>query len=107
MLNVIKRNKSVESVKFDKITTRLKKLCNNLPIDVTIIAQKTISNICDNITTQELDQYSANICAELGDYNYNLLGGRILVSNLKKNIERNHEIFYFSSPIEFAGKFFF
>ena len=27
MVNVIKRNKSVESVKFDKITTRLKKLC--------------------------------------------------------------------------------
>ena len=68
MVNVIKRNKSIESVFFDKITTRLKKLCNNLPIDVTIIAQKTISNIC----------------AELGDYNYNLLGGRILVSNLKK-----------------------
>jgi ribonucleoside-diphosphate reductase alpha chain len=99
MVNVIKRNNTVESVKFDKITTRLKKLCNNLPIDVTIIAQKTISNICDNITTQELDQYSANICAELGDYNYNLLGGRILVSNLKKNIERNHEIFYFSDYI--------
>ena len=99
MVNVIKRNKSIESVFFDKITTRLKKLCNNLPIDVTIIAQKTISNICDNITTQELDQYSANICAELGDYNYNLLGGRILVSNLKKNIERNHEIFSFTDYI--------
>ena len=99
MVNVIKRNKNVESVKFDKITTRLKKLCNNLPIDVTIIAQKTISNICDNISTQELDQYSADICAGIGDYNYNLLGGRILVSNLKKNIERNHEIFYFSDYI--------
>ena len=99
MVNVIKRNKSVENVKFDKITTRLKKLCNNLPIDVTIIAQKTISNICDNITTQELDQYSADICAGIGDYNYNLLGGRILVSNLKKNIERNHEIFYFTDFI--------
>ena len=99
MVNVIKRNKNVECVKFDKITTRLKKLCFDLPIDVTIIAQKTISNICDNITTQELDQYSANICAEFGDYNYNLLGGRILVSNLKKNIERNHEIFLFSDYI--------
>lgn len=89
MVNVIKRNKSIECVKFDKITNRLKKLCNDLPIDVTIIAQKTISNICDNITTQELDQYSANICAEFGieDYNYNLLGGKILASNLKKNIK--------------------
>jgi ribonucleoside-diphosphate reductase alpha subunit len=87
MVNVIKRNKSVESVKFDKITNRLKKLCNDLPIDVTIVAQKTISNICDNITTQELDQYSADICAAFGDYNYNLLGGKILASNLKKNIK--------------------
>jgi ribonucleoside-diphosphate reductase alpha chain len=99
MVNVIKRNKSIESVKFDKITARLKKLCNNLPIDVTVIAQKTISNICDNITTQELDQYSANICAEFGDYNYNLLGGKILASNLKKNIERVHNIYCFSDYI--------
>lgn len=99
MVNVIKRNKTIESVKFDKITARLNKLCDNLSIDVTIIAQKTISNICDNITTQELDQYSANICAEFGDYNYNLLGGKILVSNLKKNIERIHNIFSFSDYI--------
>ena len=92
MVKVIKRNKNVESVYFDKITNRLKKLCNDLPIDVTIVAQKTISNICDNITTQELDQYSANICAEFGieDYNYNLLGGKILASNLKKNMTYNN-----------------
>jgi ribonucleoside-diphosphate reductase alpha chain len=89
-MNVIKRDNRIEIVKFDKITNRLKKLCNDLPIDVTIVAQKTISNICDNITTQELDQYSANICAEFGDYNYNLLGGRILASNLKKNIKYNN-----------------
>jgi ribonucleoside-diphosphate reductase alpha chain len=89
-MNVIKRDNRIEIVKFDKITIRLKKLCNDLPIDVTIVAQKTISNICDNITTQELDQYSANICAEFGDYNYNLLGGRILASNLKKNIKYNN-----------------
>jgi ribonucleoside-diphosphate reductase alpha chain len=89
-MNVIKRDNRIEIVKFDKITNRLKKLSYDLPIDVTIVAQKTISNICDNITTQELDQYSANICAEFGDYNYNLLGGRILASNLKKNIKYNN-----------------
>ena len=59
-------------------------LCNNLDIDASIIAQKTISNISDNITTKELDLYSANICAGLGDYDHNLLGGRILASNLQK-----------------------
>ena len=99
MVNVIKRNGSIEIVKFDKITTRLRKLSNNLPIDVTIIAQKTISAICDNITTQELDHYSAKICAELGDYHHNLLGGRILVSNLQKNIQRIHNINNFSDYI--------
>jgi ribonucleoside-diphosphate reductase alpha chain len=88
--NVTKRNQIKESVKFDKITNRLKKLCYDLPIDVIVVAQKTIANICNNITTQELDQYSANICAEFGDYNYNLLGGRILASNLKKNIKYNN-----------------
>jgi ribonucleoside-diphosphate reductase alpha subunit len=90
--NVTKRNQIKESVKFDKITNRLKKLCYDLPIDVIVVAQKTIANICNNITTQELDQYSANICAEfgIGDYNYNLLGGRILASNLKKNMTYNN-----------------
>ncbi len=99
MVNVIKRNNNIESVQFDKITARLKKLSDNLPIDVTIIAQRTISNICDNITTQELDQYSANICAEFGDYYHNLLGGRILVSNLQKNIKRIHNINNFTEYI--------
>jgi ribonucleoside-diphosphate reductase alpha chain len=90
--NVTKRNQIKQSVRFDKITNRLKKLCYDLPIDVIVVAQKTIANICNNITTQELDQYSANICAEfgIGDYNYNLLGGRILASNLKKNMKYNN-----------------
>ena len=99
MVNVIKRNNTIESVKFDKITTRLKKLCGDLPIDVTIIAQKTISNICDNITTEKLDKYSADICSQIGEHNYNLLGGKILASNLKKNIVSIHNINSFTDYI--------
>jgi ribonucleotide reductase alpha subunit len=99
MVNVIKRNNTIESVKFDKITTRLKKLCGDLPIDVTIIAQKTISNICDNITTEQLDKYSAEICSQIGEHDYNLLGGKILASNLKKNIVSIHKINYFTDYI--------
>lgn len=99
MVNIIKRNGTIETVKFDKITNRLSKLLDDLNIDVSIVAQKTISNICDNITTKELDLYSANICANFGDYEHNLLGGRILASNLQKNIKIMHKINTFTDYI--------
>ena len=104
MVNIIKRNGTIEQVKFDKITNRLKKLSQDLNIDVSIVAQKTISNICDNITTKELDLYSANVCANFGDYEHNLLGGRILASNLQKNIKIVHKINSFSDYINKLSK---
>ena len=88
-MEVVKRNGNLEPVYFDKISNRLRKLCINSELenlDHTIIAQKTIQNLYDGITTQELDELSARVCATLGSKNplYNNFGGKICISNLQK-----------------------
>jgi ribonucleoside-diphosphate reductase alpha chain len=88
-MQVVKRDGTSEEVSFDKITSRIKALCNGLDrVKVHTISLKTINNIYEGISTSELDTISANICATLAatDYQYNQLGGRILVSSAEKNI---------------------
>jgi len=87
---VIKRDGKQESVKFDKITARIEKLCYGLnpalvdPIDV---AKKVIEGLFDGVTTSELDNLAAETAASLTTKHpdYALLASRIAVSNLHKN----------------------
>jgi ribonucleoside-diphosphate reductase subunit M1 len=86
---VTKRNGTQEAVKFDKITTRIKKLIRPEEenfIDPVVITQKVIATIFSGITTTELDMQSAEICVNLSTVHhyYTNLAGRILVSNLHK-----------------------
>jgi ribonucleoside-diphosphate reductase alpha chain len=89
-MNVQKRgSRGMEAVSFDKITQRIKCMCYNLdplvnPIEV---AKRTISNIYDGISTEELDRISANIAEsfKLTHPDYSILASRILVSNLHKS----------------------
>ncbi|MEO1050445.1 MAG: ribonucleoside-diphosphate reductase subunit alpha [Bacteroidota bacterium] len=86
---VLKRDGRRESVKFDKITARVEKLCYGLdmqyiePVD---IAKKVISGIYDGVTTQELDNLAAETAASLTTKHpdYALLAARIAISNLHK-----------------------
>src|SRR5579862_9414939 len=87
---VVKRDGKRESVKFDKITARIEKLCYGLnpalvdPIDV---AKKVIEGLFDGVTTSELDNLAAETAASLTTKHpdYALLASRIAVSNLHKN----------------------
>src|SRR6202165_5381928 len=87
---VIKRDGKQESVKFDKITARIEKLCYGLNpalvchIDV---AKKVIEGLYDGVTTSELDNLAAETAASLTTKHpdYALLASRIAVSNLHKN----------------------
>ncbi|TND09923.1 MAG: ribonucleoside-diphosphate reductase alpha chain [Bacteroidetes bacterium] len=87
---VIKRDGSRESVKFDKITARIQKLCYGLepvhvgPVDV---AMKVIQGIYPGVTTSELDNLAAETAASLTTKHpdYALLASRIAISNLHKN----------------------
>ena len=88
-----KRNGDYEDVSFDKVSNRLKILSNSsvfnkkLKINCTIIAQKVCSRIYDGVTTSELDELAAQICASLITDNpdYGILASRIVISNHHKN----------------------
>jgi ribonucleoside-diphosphate reductase alpha chain len=91
---VIKRDGNRESVKFDKITARIQKLCYGLdPIHVTPIsvAMKVIEGIYEGVTTSELDNLAAETAASLTTKHpdYALLASRIAVSNLHKNTNKS------------------
>ena len=86
---VIKRDGRRESVKFDKITSRIEKLCYGLdpkfisPVD---IAKKVINGIYDGVSTVELDNLAAETAASLTTKHpeYAKLAARIAISNLHK-----------------------
>ena len=63
---VIKRDGRRESVKFDKITARIEKLCYGLDQNHVIpveVAKKVITGIYDGVTTIELDDLAAETAA--------------------------------------------
>jgi ribonucleoside-diphosphate reductase alpha chain len=90
---VQKRNGRKESVKFDKITSRIQKLSYGLSplVDAIDVAKKVIEGIFDGVTTSELDNLAAETAASLTTKHpdYALLASRIAVSNLHKNTEKS------------------
>ncbi|KHJ39008.1 ribonucleoside-diphosphate reductase 1 subunit alpha [Pedobacter glucosidilyticus] len=87
---VIKRDGRTESVKFDKITSRIEKLSYSLNadfVDPVEVAKKVIDGLYDGVTTSELDNLAAETAASLTTRHpdYAILASRIAVSNLHKN----------------------
>ena len=86
---VTKRSGEREIVSFDKILTRIKKIGNeaNIKINYTTLVMKVIDQLYDGISTTQLDELSAEQCASLASTHpdYNVLAGRITVSNHHKN----------------------
>ena len=83
---VVKRIGKSESVKFDKITARIEKLCYGLDrrfVNSTEVAKKVIEGLYDGVTTTELDNLAAETAASLTvkHPDYALLASRIAVSN--------------------------
>jgi len=86
---VIKRNGNRASVSFDKITSRITKLCYGLDpkfVDPVVIAQKVISGVYPGVTTVELDELAAQTAASFATQHpdCSILAARISVSNLHK-----------------------
>ncbi len=86
-MRVLKRNEVYEDVSFDKVLRRLKKLSNDLNINVSELAQKVCSRIYDGVKTCELDELAAYLCSSMSIDNpdYSILASRIIVSNHHKN----------------------
>ncbi|MFZ9002152.1 MAG: ribonucleoside-diphosphate reductase subunit alpha [Bacteriovoracaceae bacterium] len=106
---VYTRSGEKEPVKFDKITERIDALCSGLDlnnVDPVKVTQKVIDGIYDGITTKELDQLAAETAAYMSTQHpdYNVLAGRIAVSNLHKETrgcfsENIKEMFNYVNPI--------
>jgi ribonucleoside-diphosphate reductase alpha subunit len=91
---VVKRNGKSESVKFDKITARIEKLCYGLDrrfVNSIDVAKKVIEGLYDGVTTTELDNLAAETAASLTvkHPDYARLASRIAVSNLHKNTTKS------------------
>jgi len=91
---VIKRDGRRETVKFDKITARIERLCYGLDlnfIDPIAVAKKVIEGIYDGIKTEELDNLAAETSASLTTRHpdYATLAARIAISNLHKKTSKS------------------
>ena len=84
---VTKRTGEREEVSFDKISKRIKKLSDKLFINTMELAQTIISQIYDGITTMQIDELTAEICASRMTQHphYGILAKRIIISNHHKN----------------------
>ncbi|XP_076055511.1 ribonucleoside diphosphate reductase large subunit [Oratosquilla oratoria] len=91
---VIKRDGRQEPVMFDKITSRIQKLCYNLNmefIDPPAITLKVINGLYSGVTTVELDNLAAETAATMTTKHpdYAVLAARIAVSNLHKETKKS------------------
>lgn len=92
-MRVIKRSGRIEDMKFDNVTNRIKNLTQGLSdnCDSSKVAQQVFSSMYDNITTQEIDTLSAEICVGMitSDPDYEILATRIIASNIQKVCPNN------------------
>jgi ribonucleoside-diphosphate reductase alpha subunit len=91
---VLKRDGHRESVKFDKITARIEKLCYGLDpkfVNPVELAMKVINGLYDGVSTQELDNLAAEIAATMTTKHpdFAKLAARIAVSNLHKTTSKS------------------
>jgi len=98
-MRVTKRNAELEEIAFDKIQSRIKKLCEEASIQINYpqLVMKVIDQLYDKISTTKIDELAAEQCASLSTLNpdYGILAGRIIISNHQKNTNP-----LFSSVIE-------
>jgi ribonucleoside-diphosphate reductase subunit M1 len=92
-LYVKKRDGRHEKVMFDKITSRVSKLCYSLNqehVDPAIITMKVINGIYPGVTTVELDTLAAETAATMTTKHpdFAVLAARIAVSNLHKETKK-------------------
>jgi ribonucleoside-diphosphate reductase alpha chain len=89
---VVKRDGRKEPMMFDKITSRVRKLCYGLSelVDPVKISMRVIEGLYDGVTTSELDNLAAEVAATLttAHPDYARLAARISVSNLHKNTKK-------------------
>lgn len=107
-MKVLKRDGSLEEMRYDKITRRISALCDDLNleyVDPTYITLKVTQGIYDGISTKELDTLAAETAASMttAHPDYARLAGRIAVTNLHKTTAKKFsqaikELYSFVEP---------
>jgi len=84
---VLKRNGSQEPMLFDKIRVRIRELSQSLDVDPALIIKDVISGLISGITTSEIDTLTCEAAYARSTHSpdYDILAGRIYVSNLHKS----------------------
>lgn len=85
---VVKRDGKKEPVSFDKILRRVGVLSRDLDtVDHVAVAQKVVSQLYSGVTTSKLDEFAAELCAQMvtSHPDYGVLASRLIVSNCQKN----------------------
>ena len=96
-MNVVKRDGTVEQVKFDKISSRIRKQTYGLNedyVDYFEVAKKVISGLYDGVTSTELDQLSAETAASMitTHPDYGKLAARIIITSLYKDVAKEFSV---------------
>jgi ribonucleotide reductase alpha subunit len=90
-MRVTKRNGQLQDIAFDKILNRIKKLGQEVGININYssLVMKVIDQLYDKISTTKIDELAAEQCAAMStNHNdYATLASRIIVSNHQKNTD--------------------
>ena len=90
-MRVTKRDGNLEDIAFDKILTRIKKLGQEVGIQInySALTMKVIDQLYDKIETTKIDELAAEQCAALSTQHpdYATLSARIVISNHQKNTD--------------------
>lgn len=84
---VIKRDGNKEPVQFDKVLERMRKAASGLSVNYTRLAQLTLAEIHDGVTTTELDEIAARIAISYVTVHpdWGHLASQIILSNCQRN----------------------
>jgi ribonucleoside-diphosphate reductase alpha chain len=85
-MKVQKRNGDIVPMLFDKVVTRISKLCTGLDVQPDRVAQKVFSNMYDGIKTSDIDDLSSEVAVHMQTEHpdYEVLATRIVASNMRK-----------------------
>ena len=92
-MEVVKRDGTREYVKFEKISSRIKKQTYGLNedyVDYFEVSKKVIAGLYDGVTTEELDRLAAETSASLvtNHPDYSTLAARIAITSLYKRVDK-------------------
>ncbi len=93
-MQVIKRDGRLEPMLFDKVTSRIRKLCWGFApntVDPALVTQKVVSGLHDNVQCAKIDELAAEIAAYLSIEQpaYSVLAARIAISNMHKQTSKS------------------